>query len=586
MLAVTERLGRPARRPNWPLKIGPAPGWQGRGLRACLPMQGRGGAAWDVSGRNAHGTRTGTLAQCGWAPAPAWMGGAVLTTDGSAGYCSAPAAWMAGASAASFSTWCYRASTSDTPACGPGLAGDEGGFIWYSDGNVYATAAGQYAVIANSQTGWHHFVWVFDGAGAGNATRLLLYVDGVQQTVGSYSGTVGTALSSSVATWSVGRDQTARFGLGRWADCRLYGRALSAAEAWGLYAPQTRWALYQAGARRVRPSSAGGGVARTASDAPATADSASRAGLFLRTAGDSPTAGDAVARLVALARSVSDAPTYTTSAARAVAAPRTAPDAPTLSDTAARAFSGTRSLPDAPTCTTTAARALSSPRAAADAPTCTTSLTRALALARTSADAPTHTDSPARLVVLARAPSDAPTYSTAAAAVAGTVTRTLADAPTLSDTATRQLALGRAAADAPASADAPGRSVVLARAAADLTTCSAPADASAVSAVTRSASDAATLADAAARQLALARPLPNDLGRQINSYSDAVSRTLALTRQFAAAATFTTLVSATGGGGVVVAPHVTFARAGAATFRDEAGGGGTFDTGGRGTFRG
>lgn len=78
---------------------------------------------------------------------------------------------------------------------------------------------------------WKHWAWVFDGAGADNATRLVLYVNGVVETL-TYTGTVPTSLGDAGAdTLQVGRnDESAIFYDCKIAHIKIWDAALTASE--------------------------------------------------------------------------------------------------------------------------------------------------------------------------------------------------------------------------------------------------------------------------------------------------------------------------------------------------------------------
>jgi hypothetical protein len=80
------------------------------------------------------------------------------------------------------------------------------GFAAYSDGNLYALAAAggvSYGSVAHNSTAWHTYAVRFEGAGATNAARLRLFIDGTEQTL-AYTGTVPAATHASPATLYAG----------------------------------------------------------------------------------------------------------------------------------------------------------------------------------------------------------------------------------------------------------------------------------------------------------------------------------------------------------------------------------------------
>jgi hypothetical protein len=89
--------------------------------------------------------------------------------------------------------------------------------------NHCKTATGVWSAGA-----WHHVAFVFDGAGAGNANRLKIYVDGIEQPL-TFTGTIAAALQDSTAELRIGDLQNlSRFWNGSCDDVRIYSRALSA----------------------------------------------------------------------------------------------------------------------------------------------------------------------------------------------------------------------------------------------------------------------------------------------------------------------------------------------------------------------
>jgi len=63
----------------------------------------------------------------------------------------------------------------------------------------FATAPSSTLVVGL----WQHYAWVFDGSQTGNAARLVLYVNGVAQTL-TFSGTIPAALTSVTQDLSLG----------------------------------------------------------------------------------------------------------------------------------------------------------------------------------------------------------------------------------------------------------------------------------------------------------------------------------------------------------------------------------------------
>ena len=99
------------------------------------------------------------------------------------------------------------------------------------------TSGGLNQISATLSTGTlYHVCGTWDG------TNAVLYVNGVQKNTSTPGGTTSTSSNN----WTIGAQPGGGEGWdGLIADVRLYNRALSAAEIWSLYAPQTRWDLYR-----------------------------------------------------------------------------------------------------------------------------------------------------------------------------------------------------------------------------------------------------------------------------------------------------------------------------------------------------
>lgn len=112
--------------------------------------------------------------------------------------------------------------------------------------------------ISNNSFQW--FVWtdggfkeIFGGSavtntlfhvcGTWNGTTGFLYVNGVQIAQSTPGGTTSTSTETVGLGAQPGGGENLQ---GELSDIRIYNRALTAAEVWRLYAPATRWDLYQA----------------------------------------------------------------------------------------------------------------------------------------------------------------------------------------------------------------------------------------------------------------------------------------------------------------------------------------------------
>ena len=91
---------------------------------------------------------------------------------------------------------------------------------------------------------WNHIAYIYDGS------SLKLFVNGVSD-IGS---TVETPFGSYTGTSSIligGKGNAVESMAGYTADTRIYNRALSTAEVWQQWAPQTCWDLYRPLVRRL-----------------------------------------------------------------------------------------------------------------------------------------------------------------------------------------------------------------------------------------------------------------------------------------------------------------------------------------------
>lgn len=96
--------------------------------------------------------------------------------------------------------------------------------------------SGNGTTVAYSQTRvayptaiWVHIVGVFDGAGASNADRNKVYVNGVQKTC-NFSGTIPTSLFQSTANLKINSINNTSSGTGKIGQVKIWGRALTATE--------------------------------------------------------------------------------------------------------------------------------------------------------------------------------------------------------------------------------------------------------------------------------------------------------------------------------------------------------------------
>lgn len=108
---------------------------------------------------------------------------------------------------------------------------------------VVATSSGDPGTTSGKGPGslvalttWTHLVWLFDGAGALNADRLKLYVNGAAQTL-TFSGTIPATIRNGTAPLRIGAwsGSLTRYWNGRIDETGLWSRALTAGEVATLY---------------------------------------------------------------------------------------------------------------------------------------------------------------------------------------------------------------------------------------------------------------------------------------------------------------------------------------------------------------
>ncbi|MBU3896763.1 MAG: LamG domain-containing protein, partial [Nanoarchaeota archaeon] len=83
---------------------------------------------------------------------------------------------------------------------------------------------------------WYHVVFVYNGAGATNADKLKIYVNGVLKTI-TFTGTIPTTLTSSTSDMMIGRftGTLTRYWNGAIDDVAIFNRSLSADEVLQIY---------------------------------------------------------------------------------------------------------------------------------------------------------------------------------------------------------------------------------------------------------------------------------------------------------------------------------------------------------------
>jgi hypothetical protein len=135
----------------------------------------------------------------------------------------------------SLAMWMYKATAGAIVA--GGFTGDSGSgnrfsILWNSDGTVYASFENgglNFSYTANNVAGWSHIAVTFDGSIASAGARATIFINGTARSSSSTGGNV-TALSSSLGTFALGRDDSSRTSTGAIDDARVYSRVLTPAE--------------------------------------------------------------------------------------------------------------------------------------------------------------------------------------------------------------------------------------------------------------------------------------------------------------------------------------------------------------------
>jgi hypothetical protein len=106
-------------------------------------------------------------------------------------------------------------------------------FYWAGSSNLTLEKS-----VGASAGVWNHLIGINDG------TNLLLFFNGYHDP--SWSLACGIDIGDSDNTFLIGKRGDANNPMeGLIADIRIYNRALTPSEVWQLYAPQTRWELYE-----------------------------------------------------------------------------------------------------------------------------------------------------------------------------------------------------------------------------------------------------------------------------------------------------------------------------------------------------
>lgn len=217
---------------------------QSRGLLAWWPaLFSRGCNVWydlvnGINLNNSGGVGDVSADKLGWAKDwasdeiyAAAVGAPLLTAVGTQ---LTIAAWVRIAAGSTGNRHIFSVTTNSSAAIAYQILRSNTG-LWF-----YVGATSQATGLIFSDTAWKHIVCVYDGA------YLRSYVNGVEVgTPAAYSSAVSTGSENIPAIGA--RTSAANYWRGDIAEVRVYGRALSAAEVWKLYAEETRWELYDTG---------------------------------------------------------------------------------------------------------------------------------------------------------------------------------------------------------------------------------------------------------------------------------------------------------------------------------------------------
>lgn len=249
---------------------------QSRGLAAWWPALGQIGVGTllDFGMRGNHGAFGASTAAPSWLTDP--LVTAKLSFDGSNDEITLPTTFKlntAGAWAVSY--WCYLTETAfagnsafPVTMALPDVTGQEFYVGFFNNAGQYDGLtlgnSGTYGslvlpTVSQFQNTWAHLI-ISHAGGTFNATNAIGYMNGVPKTLSAGGGTQNNALTQG---W-IGRYFGSNgFFKGYLSDVRVYDRPISAAEAWQMFDPQTRWELYQPLRNRaVYTFDAAGGILR------------------------------------------------------------------------------------------------------------------------------------------------------------------------------------------------------------------------------------------------------------------------------------------------------------------------------------
>jgi hypothetical protein len=234
---------------------------QARGLIGWWPVHAK-GVLPDCSGRGQHATSI-TATSLNASP----ISGLGLNLNGSSDSVdlSTSTLYEFGTGDLTLAAWVATTHTGDAVVLGRYDGGADLYYIGTSVGAPAFSFAGTFIAAGTFNDGQPHLL-----LGTRLAGTMYLYVDGVL--VGSPAAAADSASPGGVL--ALGKFGSAGGFLlpGQIYEARIYNRGLTAAEAWELWAPATRWELYQVPRRRSRRgAAAAAGVPTTYALKPGTA---------------------------------------------------------------------------------------------------------------------------------------------------------------------------------------------------------------------------------------------------------------------------------------------------------------------------
>ena len=188
---------------------------------------------FDSSPNKNNGTISGATAANAWAASNGqWAYKSNATSDSID--CGAISSLVTGLSNASMSVWYYKPATTSTCSVGFldttnkrfGIAATAGVTYFIAE----TGAAQALKQLSDVRTGWIHYAMVF------TPSTLTIFVNGVQTTPSSSTGTIPANLSGVAGNFRIGKSQATYNSSGALTDdVRVYNRSLSVSEIQQLY---------------------------------------------------------------------------------------------------------------------------------------------------------------------------------------------------------------------------------------------------------------------------------------------------------------------------------------------------------------